>query len=418
MEINGNYSLGLKNNNISPYVSHILGHDKSCGWISPYYAYWLWEKSDAISDSVNRIVDATIQIIPVVKNKKTGEISTEHPALELLNNPRGFFSRNALIAELMTAYCITGYFCPVLVGNVNYAPTMVYPIRSNHVSLEEGVSGWLENIRFSEPYDQETYSLNKASGWVYQRRDNLAETKYIFKDRRRSGIYADNPINKIYYQASTKYYGNMHNSNILKKGTRPGGIYSPASDALSQEQYEQFREEVRGKIGPANAGRDIVAPTPVKYTDLMLNTRDMDFVELIDRAGKDVYTQFQIPLPLISPETMTLNNFGKAVEAFYDFSVLPRAGFFYGELGNFLLRRYQGGHELEFAIDEKQLTALKERMINRAKNMREAFAYSDNEIRQETGNESIGEEGNQIWKPSKWVQAGEDDYTEDNINRG
>ena len=65
------------------------------------------------------------------------------------------------------------------------------------------------------------------------------------------------------------------------------------------------------------------------------------------------------------------------------------------------------------SVDERDISALKERMMERAKTMAETFVFSDDEIRTEAGRESR-EGGSAIYKPATYTPTGEDSYTDDN----
>lgn len=407
----------------SPYVNYILSGkaDGSYYTLTPAIAYWLYEKSDCVADAVGRISWAFEQMDPVLIDVKTNDVIDDHPLLTLLDTPGPMQSGSSLMFELMVSFLITGECYPIAIGNTSFEPIALYTIKANKISLVEGVDGWLESIIASANYDQNKYNrqlVSKRSTWIYQRRDNLAETIQILIQRRKEGLRAQSPLDTIYYQACTKYFGNMHNSSIVKQGSRPGGLWSPDGKAsFNQDQYEAFQNEINTKFsGPSVAGRNIVSPVAVKYENFLLNTRDMDFINLIEQSGVDVYNQYKIPLPLVSKDTMTLNNFQKATEALYDFAVLPPAKFLLKQIGKFLLSRYKNSENLVLGVNEKQLQALKERLYQRAKSMRESSVFSDNEIRNETGYESLGIDGDIVYKPSTLVPSGQDDdYLEDQI---
>lgn len=402
---------------ISPYVSYQLSGYLGFGsFLSPSMAKWLWEKSDSIGDACDRISWAFAQMRPALRKKSTGEWITheeEHPLLKLLENPGSGQSALEFRFELMTSYCATGSCYPVALGNVRFEPAGLYSVGAEYAQLQEGGDGWLGDIYMSASYDHSRYQrqIIPKRPWVYQRETGLAETIQIQNSTRRWGIYPQSVIDRVYYQAVSKYYGNQHNAAILKNGSRPGGTWSPKEGSLSQDNYEAFRNEVAKMTGPQAAGANIVAPVPVEYNNLMITPRDMDFLKLIENSRVEIYSQYQIPLPLVVTKTMTMANFENAVIAFYDMAVLPRAKFVLHTMGQWLLSRYKDGDQYELTINEKELDALKGRMIERQKSMTETGVYSDNEIRAESGYESIGDEGDTIYKPATLIPIGEDDDT-------
>lgn len=407
----------------SPYVQEILSGGTYSAYdyyrLSPYMAFWLWERSDSVGNAVDRICWAFQQMNPVLIDKKTNEHITDHPFLELLNNPGPMQGDAPFLYQLMTSFLVAGECYPVAIGNPVSAPTALYTINSNHTSLVE-LNGWLDSIIMSANFDQNKYNRQeekKRKIWIYRRENGLAETVQIYIQRQRSGLRALSPLQRIFYQAVTKFEGTRHNYGIVKNGSRPSGLWSPAgNDTMSQEQYEAFKTEVRSFTGPGNSGRNVVSPMPTKYENLILNTRDMDFIQLIEKSNIDVYNQYNIPLPLVLSNTMTQHNYQIATEALYDLAVLPPAKFLFKSLGKFLLPRYKDGDRYVLSINEKELPALKARLFRRVESMSKTYVFSDNEMRNEAGWESLGDDGNTIWKPSTYVPSGQDDdYTDDLI---
>lgn len=411
----------IETKSLHPYIaSKLEGFNNKNINLDATTAFWLWENSDTIGDACDRICWAFEQLNPVLKDKKTSDYIEDHPLIELIKNPGYKMTSDRLQFELMKSFLVAGECFPVLEGNVNYEPFGIYTLSANYVNLMQAPDGWLGMIRMGSEMDSDTYErqeLTKRKTWVYQTKNKLKETVQILNSSKRNGIRGQSVLARVYFQALSKYYGNIHNTSILKNGSRPSGMFSPESQ-LSQGLYESFKKEVRENFtGAMNAGKNLVTPDKTKYTNLMLNPRDMDFLKLIESNRSEIYNIYQIPLPLVTTSTMTLNNYQNAICAFYDLSVLPRSKFLYKQLGNFLLGRYKDGDRYELVINEKELPALKERLFERAKKMRDVFVYSEDEIRTETGYESIGDEGNQIWKPANWVPAGDDDYTDDIIRR-
>lgn len=410
---------------VSPYVfSQIGGQLFGYGgnYLSPGQAYWLWQVSDTIGNACDLISWAFEQLEPVLLDKKTGEYVSDHPLIELINNPGFKMTSDRFQFELMTSFLVAGECYPILEGNVKFEPFGLYTLGANNTSLIEGSDGWLYQIIINQNGIKDIYTreeIPKRQIWVYQNQTKLKETVQILNKSKINAVRAQSVLERVYYQALTKYYGNIHNSAMLKNAGRPSGILSPKEHIQNQKNFEAYKSEVRNTIeGPSNAGKLITPPMPIEYQNLILNPRDMDFVKLIENSRQEIYSQYQIPLPLVTAATMTMNNYSNAVYAFYDMSVMPRAKFIYKQLGKFALPRYKDGDRFELVINEKEIPALKERLFNIVKTMRETYAFTENELRTVPGYEATGDEGDQIWKPSSLLQSGEtDEYTLDNIVR-
>jgi len=396
----------------------------SCGHLSAWEAYLLYTISDAVGDAVDRIAWAFEAIDPVLVNKNTGKVlvkDTDHPALELLADPGIKTKKEQLFFELMVSFLLTGEFYPLLVGNVKFDPVEIDFITPDNVTPVQGGDGRISSILTSAVDNHNQYNKEldlKRRVVTYQTPDKLQELHQGLIKKGRITTRGQSPLTRLTTQVYMKYYGNVHNSSVLKNASRPGGMFMPGGDSMSPDQYKAFKKEVDNHFtGPSVAGRNIVSPVPVKYENFLLNTRDMDFLKLIESSTTTIYNMYQIPLPLIMSETMTMNNFQNSILALFDLAVLPRGKFLFKNFGDFLLSRYKDGKDYKLTIDESQIPALKQRLYERAKTMREIFVHSDNEIRTSTGDESIGDEGHLIYKPSMWGVSGDDDYDDDNITK-
>jgi HK97 family phage portal protein len=410
-----------KSSGFSPFVSQQLFGGGGYSSLSPTFAFWLYENSDTVGDAVDRIAWAFSQIQPALKDKKTGEFlnkPTDHSFLALMDSPGFYQNKEQLLFELMASFCVTGNCFPLASGNVKFEPGGLQTISANKANLISDSMDKLFQIYFNNNEDSRIYSrqmIPKRKTMVYQSDNKMSETIQIMIKQKKTGVQALSPLERIVHQAMTKHFGTVHNEGLLKNGSRPGGMWAPDNkEPMSQKNYEAFKNEVRGMSGSINAGKDIISPVPIKYNNFLLTSQDMDFIKLIEASKEDIYSQYQIPLPMVIKGNMTMGNYTEAQTAFLDLAVLPRARFLLKKLGEFLLPRYKDGDRYELTFDEKTLTALKGRMFAEAKIMREVGAFSDNEIRTTVGYESIGTEGDDIYKPANLVVTGDDDYTDDN----
>ena len=419
MEINIKLANSIQTKSVgSSVVQQFLGGGSLNSWISSTAAFNIWELSDVVYNCIDLIAGPFSQMEYVLKDKKTKEIITDHPFLELLQNPGFMQSSTEVMYSLMTSFLVAGSAMPVLSGNVNFDPVGLSSVYSNKANLTPDNHNDLLNISFSTGESSALYKrqlIPKRKIAVYQTDSKLSETIQILKAKRSRGIEPSSPMSRILHQAQTKYYGNIHNTNMLKNGSRPGGLWSPDSKTpLSQEQYEAFKMEVKSNFsGPNNSGKNVVAPTGIRYENFLLNTRDMDFIKLIEASGEDIYNVYNIPLALKSAKTMTMSNFSNSQTALYDMAVIPNSYMLLFLLGSFALPRYKDGDKYELTFDEKTLPALRARMLETAKTMREVGSYTEDEIRQSTGHEAI-EGGEGVYKPANLILSGEEPDDFDN----
>lgn len=411
-----------KSDEFSSSMEQVFGMtDNSLNWyLSATRAYWLYAVSETVQDAVNRIAWAFSMIRPQLQNKITKEYVIDHPALDILELNDMRFNENQVKFEMMVSYLLTGETFPVLEGNVKYEPVGMFHYPANVCNVAQGTDGYIQTIIASyqnviSTFNRaiETPSYRRLKTYVFETENKLMQMMHILNNRKRNYLRAQSVLESVFYQATTKYYGNIHNSSIMEKASRPGGIWSPKDGAMSQPQYEAFKKEIRESMtGPSNAGANIIAPVPVNYNNLLLNQRDMDFAKMFTAYRTEIYGAFQIPLPLVTTETMTMSNYTKSIEAFFDMAVLPRAQFVFKNLGEFILARFKDGDKYRMVIDEREIPALKERLFARSQTMRNTFVFSQDEMRNECGYQKLGAPtGDIVYIPASYLEAGaKDEY--------
>ena len=391
-------------------------------FLNAVVSYYLFAVCDSVHNAITIVADEFSQIRPVLQDKKTKEYVLEHEALELLETNDLRFNETQVKKELMVSFMAAGECFPVIGGNVNYDPVSLYHYPACNISVVQGNDGYIANIlgsyqnvitNYTRAVDSKIY--NNLHTFVFEDQTKLNQMMHILSNRRRNYLRAQSDLESIYYQATMKFYTAMHNSGIVKHASRPGGLWSPTVP-LSDDQYTAFSNSIKsGFSGPSKAGKNIVTQHPINYQNLLLTTRDMDFVNLMNESAKDIYNVFRIPLPLVTTETMTHGNYETSIYALYDLAVLPKAKFLFKNIGDFILARYKDGDRFRLVIDDREIPALKQRLLERGQAMRNIFAFSQDEIRGEVGHEITGDKtGKIVYIPATYIEAGaKDEYSVD-----
>jgi HK97 family phage portal protein len=399
----------------SNYVLSQLSGGLNGNYFTNQEAYWMFEKTAVVKDAIERIALPFSDIMPALQDVETGEYLTkpsDHPLLELLNNPSFNFDSTKLKYSLMVSYLIAGAGYPVANGNVNFEPTQLESIMANKVTLQPGRIDELERIQFTST-NQNIYNrqeIPKRKTVVFQTQSQLSETIQICLIHKSSGIQPLSPLESVYYQALMKYYGDKHNFGLVKNAARPGGLWSSIEkEGMSQEQHEALKLEVQKFV--QNPGKDVVSPAPVKYENFLLKPTDMDFVNLINSSKPDIYNLYDIPLALTNVDAMTQSNYENSMISLYDNGVCPRASYVFNRLGEFLLPRYKDGDKYILTYDKKSIDALKVRMFKQAEALRKIGSFTEDEIRTTAGYEVLEdkEKGETIYRPANLVSGEEPD---------
>jgi len=188
---------------------------------------------------------------------------------------------------------------------------------------------------------------------------------------------------------------------------------------MDAEDFEEVKQRVRSQYGGAqNAGEiGVTAGGKLDIKEAGINNKDMDFANLQRMAREAVALQYKVPLPLLSTDAATFNNYREAKLALYDDAVLPLADRIFAGLSDLLLPRYGlDPSRTRITYDMDDITALATRRNEELKLRREINIESTNELREMIGREPA-QGGDQILAPANMVPIATDVFTNDNTPR-
>lgn len=375
----------------------------------------LYRQSTAVSIPVNYIAESFASINPVLKEGT--EIITDHPVLDLLRNPSPFFTQDLYFESLGKSYLITGETETIALGNINRPPVELQPINAQNITVNEGQGGVAHSFIVSGETLAGAYTIDKKGRKVRYLRGNLAEIKQIrnFNTRDNSMLRGQSPLVSASAEVMQHINGNNHNVNLLENGGRVSLAFHYDAD-FDQDDFEETKKRVRDQFGGhANAGQiGVTAGGNLNIQELSKSNKDMDYNTLMSMVKQSIALQYKFPLPLVTVDAASMNNYQISKMAVYDDAILPLADRIFGGLSDFLLPRYgldPAKVRITYNID--QITALSGRRNEELKLRRELNLESTNELRTMIGRESI-DNGDQILVNASMVPLGTDLFTDDN----
>jgi HK97 family phage portal protein len=215
------------------------------------------------------------------------------------------------------------------------------------------------------------------------------------------------PVAHLLYSVQQNVEGKRHNTSLLKNGLRLTGGVMPTEDAkrFSTQAVRDIQTAFQAMRGSGTAGGTLVMPERVEKLDLAISNREMDYVELLREARDTVYAFYNIPLPLVSNDASTFNNFTTAQTAFYDGAVFPVFEDIADALGSALIVRFPELEGQSISYNENTIKALRGRNLERMKRARETNALTTNEIREMAGYDPV-DDGEDVLAPSTLVPVG------------
>jgi HK97 family phage portal protein len=187
---------------------------------------------------------------------------------------------------------------------------------------------------------------------------------------------------------------------------------------LQEDDFETVRNRVMERYaGADNAGTiGVTAGSKLDIKEIGTNNKDMDFAVLQAMAKQAVALTYKVPLPLISTDATSFNNYREAKLALYDDAVLPLADRIFGGLTQLLMPRYgEDPAKTQITFDMDQITALAVRRNEELKLRKALNLESDNELRAMIGREPY-KGGDQFLKPANLIPVGVDLFTEPTVS--
>ena len=365
-----------------------------------------------VATSIDLIAQEFSSLTPRLFNTKTGEFekNQDHPVLQLLKTPNADSTYKEFATRLVSYFLITGESYSVATGPINRPPLEVWVPNVIDIDLSpDRGDGFLGSIILTGNQISEQFGRSTSKGrFRYTKKDETAEAWQVknfnplFSSSNLGGFSFLCPV---VAEVEQFIESNTHNLSMLKRGARPSGIFS-SPDALTDDQFERLQSQIDGWYsGASNAGRPLLVEGGTDYKDAMMTARDMDFLNLKRSNADAIFNQFHIPLPLVSPDQMTLANMETAKLTLYDTAVLPIADRIFEELTNFLMPRFPRSENLKITYNSAEIAALEIRRTEAAKIRKETGVNTTNEIRRTLGDEPIAE-GETVMVPANLVPLG------------
>jgi HK97 family phage portal protein len=374
----------------------------------------LYEQSTAVSIPINYIAESFASINPVIE--VDDKIITKHPILDLLNDPSPYYSKGLFFEVMARNYLITHESYIVGVGNISRPPLELQPISPKEVSVPEGPQGLPGSMQVSGNTLSGNYTPKQSRGKVKYFRDNLTEIKQIrgFSTRGNSLLRGQSPLLQASAEVRQHIQGNKHNVALLENGGKVSLVFNFAQH-MEDDVFQSIKERVKEQYsGPANAGTiGVTAGENLTIHEMGTSNLDMDFAHLQLMAKTAVALQYKFPLPLLTTDAATMNNYKESKLALYDDAVLPLADVIFGGLTQFLMPRFgEDPAKMKITYNMDDITALAVRRNEELTLRKQLDVETDNEIRQLIGREPI-DGGDVLLKPANLIPAGSDLFTAD-----
>lgn len=397
--------------------------------LAAFVALNYYRKCSPVFTAIDTIAKEMTNIPPSIYDTKAKKWVDEHPVLELLAKPNADVVWEEFCYDFCGYFLATGNAYSVTTGNINKPPLELSLVKPQIVFINpNNVDGYAQTIACNAFGYSYTFTRDEVDGRFrfYDLRDpdaqrEMYQTKFFNPTMTTQQLYGMSPLSPIFLEIEQYINLSTHNLSILRRGARPSG-FLVAKGILSDKEQQSLREELQKFYsGSDNAGRAMLlasdGTTEFEFVEAMKSSRDMDFVELKKTLAQDIFKSMHVPLALISPESMTMDNLKIARKQLFDNCVKYMARRMFSELTNLLMYRYKGSENLIITYKKEDIEALENDRFDNLLKLKNLAVVTTNEMREMMGFEKI-EGGDELYIPSSSIpiaEAAEKDDAPDDV---
>jgi HK97 family phage portal protein len=403
------------------WLDHIFSNNN--GYVSPQQAMRLYENCSAVATVADMIAESIQGIVPSLKTKD-GKYITDHPCLDLLDRPNGFQAYDDFIGDVVRNYVLKHDSHIIAIGNVDRIPIQLYSIKPFNVFPVPHMGDFYAyNYTVVQGIGMGAYDRFEQGNNLVRYYDNMRLKEFFHIMGYTSKTYnleGTSPLCAASLEAKQLIKGKYHNLKLLENGGRLSLIIAFKGETPDEEEHARRKQRLYEDLTGENTGGIAVTSfEEMEIKELGNTNKDMDFIQLEELAAKVIYQRYRIPLPLISNDAATYNNFETALVALYDWAVIPTYRKIFAGLSRLILPRAKiDPTEMWFDFDPEQLPALRTRRLEELKLRREVNIETINEMRKDIPNREPVDGGDVIYIPSTMMPAGSTLFSTDNTVSG
>jgi HK97 family phage portal protein len=299
---------------------------------------------------------------------------TAHPLLDLLEKPNEFTSKQEFVEGLLSFLLISGNgFIHMNGPSDNAPPKELWVLRSDRIKIIPHSTEWISQYLYTIG-DQKTYLDRKR----------VAHVKYF---NPLDDFYGLSPIQVAARGIDNDNAANAWNNSLLTNGARPGGALV-TENSLSEGQFDSLKNELDSNYrGSKNAGKPMILEGGLKWQEMSLNPRDMEFIGAKKMSILEICAAFGVPPEIVGyGEQKTYSNYQEARKALYVEGVLPNLDRITDKLNASVVPFF--GDNLVLAYNKDAIEALQENrdsVYKRANDSYKAELLTRDEAREEMG---------------------------------
>lgn len=332
----------------------------------------------------------------------------EHPLMDLLNAPNPFqdytdfaeawvsylmLSGNAYIEKVDS---LTKKATAPFAGRMGaMLPQELYALRSDRMRIVPGARGWPAAYEYVVGGNVQKYEIDVAR--------RLMPVLHVKTFHPTDDWYGLSPIEAAAMSVDTHTAATEWNTSLLQNSASIPGIFRSTKTALTKDQRQELREELRKHSGPKNIGEPMIADGDWEFFPMGFSPKDMEFINAKNTSARDICLAFATPPQLLGiPGDNTYSNLKEANIAYARGGVIPVLRKYVGGLNRWLSPLY--GDKIKICYDEDVIPGLAEERVETYAKLEATTFLRLDEKRAAVGYEDY--DGGDESKPGSFIMVG------------
>lgn len=174
-----------------------------------------------------------------------------------------------------------------------------------------------------------------------------------------------------------------YNKQFFNQGARPDGVLTTeAEEPISDDVFARLKKQWNEAYGGTkNAHKTVILEQGLKYQQISLNQKDMDFINQRKLSRDGVMSVFRVPKPILAiSDDVNRANAESGEYVFAKWTLKPRLDLIYGKLNAFYVPMFPNSEKkyLEYENpvpeDSEKAASIRDKEINKIKTVNEARA--------------------------------------------
>ena len=264
----------------------------------------------------------------------------DHEAMKLLQKPNQF--QTAIdILYLMSAHLEAfgrTFLMPDVTKGDMRIPTGLYVVNPNFIVIKS------DPIKLYQGYTLKVGTTTEEK--------KLEELINVWRPSPFDQAQAVSTIQMARYEANGDLNALDYNETFFQQGARPSGVLTTEQELnkdAQQDLKQQWKDSYEGK---SNHNKTMVLGGGMKYTQMSLNQKDMDFIEQRRLSRDQILSIFRVPKSVIAiADDVNRANADAQEYIFAKYVVKPRLELIFDKLNTFYLPMFKGTEGMYFEFD-------------------------------------------------------------------